>query len=152
MDEENGVNRRAHVRFRFQTPFLAELSLWRVRGRSYRSRVQKVIVRDISLGGCSFISTLQLPLREDVEWSVKLELGHYIAKPRLILLHRRQEEGSNVYGGRWILTGLERQAFQFRFDDYVRLMLIESPHIHTLYKKISDRNDDGHFKHLDVTS
>ncbi|TVY01135.1 PilZ domain-containing protein [Cohnella terricola] len=152
MNEENGVNRRTHVRFRFQTPFLAELSLWRVRDRGLRSRAQKVIVRDISLGGCSFISKLQLPLREDVEWLVQLELGHYTAKPRLILLHRREEEGSIVYGGRWIMTALERQAFQFRFNDYVRLMLLESPHIHTLYKKIADRNDDGQFKHLDVTS
>jgi len=152
MDEEIAVNRRVHIRFRPQTPIYVELSLWQVRERELRSRAQRVVLRDIGLGGCSFATSLRLPIRDDVEWMVELQLGHYTAKPRIVLLHSGEEDGLFFYGGEWRMTGLERQAFRYRFDEYVRLMLIASPHIHALYKKVADRFDDGGFKRLDVTS
>ncbi|OXS61645.1 hypothetical protein B1A99_03235 [Cohnella sp. CIP 111063] len=152
MNEQIAVNRRAHIRFRPLTPVYVELTLWQVRDRELRSRAQRVLLRDIGLGGCSFATNLRLPVRDDVEWMVEVQLGHYAAKPRIVLLHCGEEDGLFFYGGQWKMAGLERQAFQYRFDEYVRLMLSASPHIHALYKKVIDRRDDGEFKRLDVTS
>ncbi len=152
MDEQIASNRREHLRFRPQTPVHVELTLWQVRDRELQSRAQRVLLRDIGLGGCSFATSLRLPVRDDVEWRIEVQLGHYAAKPRIVLLHAGEEDGLFFYGGQWRMTGLERQAFRYRFDEYIRSMLSASPHIHTLYKQVSDRRDDGRFRHLDVTS
>jgi hypothetical protein len=152
MDEEIALNRRAHIRFKLQTPFFVELSLYQVQGKELRSHAQRVVLRDISLGGCSFATHLRLPIRNDVEWQVVLQLGHYTAKPGFIVLHCGHEDGLLIYGGRWVMTGLERQAFQYRFHEYMRLALVASPSIHRLYKKVMDRRDDRGFERLDVTS
>ncbi len=152
MDEEITVNRRAYIRFRPQTPVYVELSLWQVQERELKSRAQRVLLRDVGHGGCSFATNLRLPVRDDVEWMIELQLGQYTARPRIVLLHSGEEDGLFFYGEEWRMMGWEHQAFRFRFDEYVRQMLIASPHIHTLYKKVASRHDDGQFKHLDVTS
>jgi len=153
MDEERLENRRAHIRFKPPTPYYGILTLWQARGREIRSRAQRVLLRDIGLGGCSFATNLRLPVGdEEAEWMIELQLGHYTAKPRIVLLHARQEDGLLVYGGRWIMTGLEAQAFRYRFNEHIRTMLLQSPHIHTLYKRVSERQADETFKRLDVSS
>ncbi|MFC4597470.1 hypothetical protein [Cohnella hongkongensis] len=151
MSEQRVVNRRAHLRFRPQSPVYVELMLWRIRDSERRSRAQRVLLRDIGLGGCSFATHLRLPIRDDVEWRIEMQLAGYTACPRIVLLHGgAEDDGRHYYGGQWRMNGAELLAFQYRFEEYVRLMLLESPHIHTLYKKVSDRRDDGEFKRLDA--
>jgi hypothetical protein len=111
-----------------------------------------VLLHNISLGGCRFTTSLQIPVRDDVEWQIKLQLGHYNVKLRAVVLHESEEEGLNAYGVKWLMTGVEKQAFQYRLGEYLRLVLVSSPHIVTLYKKIADRHNDDFFKKLDVTS
>jgi hypothetical protein len=152
MNEERMENRREYIRFQLTVPLFAELSLWQIREREMRSRSQRVLLNNISVGGCLFTTNLLLPVREDVEWLLKLQLGHYTVKARAIVLHTGQEDGLIRYGVRWVMSGMERQAFQYRLNEYMRMVLVSSPHIHTLYNKISERKSDGRFKKLDVTS
>lgn len=152
MEEQLEENRREYIRFKLITPLFAELSLWRVNEREMRSRSQRVLFNNISVGGCQFSSNLLIPIRDDVEWLLKLQLGHYTVKARAVILHASQEDGLYAYGARWIMTNLERQAYQYRLNEYLRMVLVTSPHIHTLYKRIIDRNSDGYFKKFDVTS
>jgi hypothetical protein len=152
MEEELQENRREHIRFKLTAPLFAEMSLWCVREREMRSRSQRVILNNISVGGCQFATSLQIPVRDDVQWLLKLQLGHYTVKARAVILHSGEEEGLYLYGARWNMSGLDRQAFQYRLNEYLRLVLVSSPHIHSLYKKIVDRGGDGQFKKLDITS
>lgn len=151
MEEGLEENRREHLRFRLNVPLYAEFSLWRVREREIRSRKQRVLIHNISVGGCQFSTNLQIPVRDDVEWILNLQLNHNTIKLKAIILHVVPKDGRFAYGVRWVLTGLERQAFQYRLQEYLRLVLVSSVHILTLYKKISDR-DVGQFKRLDTTS
>jgi len=152
MDDDSYENRRAHIRFKPPSPLYGVLTLWEVRGREIRSKAQRVLLRDIGLGGCGFSTSLRLPVGDEAEWMIELQLGHYTAKPRLFILHSREEEGMYRYGGRWSMTGLEYQAFQYRFHEHIRTMLVDNPHIHTLYKRVAQRRLDGDFKKLDVSS
>ncbi|XID92825.1 PilZ domain-containing protein [Paenibacillaceae bacterium WGS1546] len=152
MDKENIENRRAFVRFKPQAPLYVELSLHQVGQTEIGSRVQRVLLQDISLGGCRIATSLALPVREDVEWTVKLQLGFYTAKPRYVIVHSGREDGLYSYGGRWEMTGLERHAFQYRFHEYMKLLMASRPHIRALYKKLAERDMDERFKRLDVTS
>ncbi|QMV43214.1 PilZ domain-containing protein [Cohnella cholangitidis] len=152
MDGEWVENRRQHLRFQLTVPLFAELSLWQIREREMRSRSQRVMLNNISVGGCLFATALVLPVRDDVEWLLKLQLGHYTVKARAVILHAGQEDGLSRYGVRWIMSGMERQAFQYRLNEYMRMVLVSSPHIHTLYNKISERKADGQFKKFDITS
>ncbi|MCD9023687.1 hypothetical protein [Cohnella silvisoli] len=152
MDEEIQENRRENIRFELIVPLFAELSLWRVKEREIRSRTQRVLLRNISAGGCRFKTHLHIPPRDDVEWLLKFQLGNYSLKQKVIIVNTCQEEGLQVYGGCWTMTGLERQSFQYRLNEYLHTVLVSSPHIHTLYKKIAGRDDDGQFRKLDVTS
>jgi hypothetical protein len=152
MEEEIQENRRESIRFGLIAPLFAELSLWRVKDREIRSRTQRVLLNNISAGGCQFKTHLQIPPRDDVEWLLKFQLGKYSVKLRVIIMNKDEEEGLQVYGCRLAMTGLERQSFQYRLNEYLRTVLLSSPHIHTLYKKIADRDNDGFFRKLDVTS
>ncbi|WP_239618859.1 PilZ domain-containing protein [Cohnella mopanensis] len=152
MDGERTENRREHIRFQLTVPLFADLSLSQVKERELRSRIQRVLLNNISVGGCQFTTNLILPVRDDVEWLLKLQLGHYTVKARAVILHTDNEEGLARYGVRWVMSGLERHAFQYRLNEYMRMVLISSPHIHTLYNKISERKSDGLFKKFDVTS
>ncbi|RKP53179.1 PilZ domain-containing protein [Cohnella endophytica] len=152
MEEEKEDNRRESVRFGFNVPLFAELSLRSVNGSEVGSRSQRVMLNNVGMGGCCFVTFLQLPVREDVEWFLKMRLGNYSLSLRGIIVYRNEVEGYQSYGAKWVLTGLERQALQYRLNEYVRNVLVSSPHIHTLYKKLSARNDDSEFRHLDVSS
>lgn len=152
MEEVREENRREHVRFEANVPLFAELSLWKANGKELGSRTQRVIINNLSLGGCCFETFLELPIREDVEWLLNMRLGKYSINLRGIVVRRERSDGYQIYGAKWVLTGLERQALQYRLNEYVRLVLVSSPHIHALYKKLSTRNDDGRFRHLDVSS
>jgi hypothetical protein len=152
MEEEKQENRRESFRFELIVPLFAELSLWRVKDREMRSRTQRVLLNNISAGGCRFKTHLQIPPRDDVEWLLKFQLGKYAAKLRVFIVNVGQEEGLQVYGCRWAMTGLEHQSFQYRLNEYLHAVLVSSPHIHTLYKKMADRDNDDYFRKLDVTS
>ncbi|WP_256758976.1 hypothetical protein [Cohnella sp. WQ 127256] len=152
MDDVLVENRREHIRFKLTTPLFAELSLWRVDVREIRSRKQVILLNNMSVGGCQFTTNLLIPVREDVEWLIEYRMGHYFVKLRTVIVHTGHEDGLHTYGARWLMTGLERQAYQYRLNDYMQKVIISSPHIHTLYKKISDRNNDGQFRQFDVTS
>lgn len=152
MDEEWVENRREHIRFQLTVPLFAELSLWQVAEREIRSRNQRVMLNNISVGGCQFTTNLIIPVRDDVEWLLKLQLVHYTVKAKAVILHTGHEDGLVRYGVRWVMTGLERHAFQYRLSEYMRMVLVTSPHIHTLYSKISERKADSQFKKFDITS
>ncbi len=152
MEEELQLNRRKHIRFELNSPLFSEISLCRVKEREIRSRTQRILLYNISAGGCQFKTHLRIPPREDVEWLIKLQFGKYTTQLKANIVRTTQEEGIHIYGGCWKMTGLERQTFQYRLNEYLHSLLVSSPHILALYRKISDRNNDGHFRQLDVTS
>jgi hypothetical protein len=150
--EERPENRRRHIRFELNVPLFAELSLWRIKGVEMKSRTQRVLVNDISAGGCQFRTHLQIPPREDVEWLLKLQFGKYKTQLKAIIVRAFEDEGLQVYGIRWTMTGLEYQAFHYRLNEYIYSSMVSSPHIQTLYRKIAERSSDGQFQRLDVSS
>jgi hypothetical protein len=152
MEEEIIENRREHIRFELSVPLFAEFSLGRVKEKEIKSRSQRVLLTNISAGGCQLKTFLQIPPRDDVEWLLKLQLGKYATQLKAVIVRCTEEEGLQVYGLRWIMTGLECQTFKYRLQDYLFSVLVSSPHIHTLYRKIAARNSDGLFRQLDVNS
>jgi len=144
--------RRQHMRFKLNAPLFAHLSLCRVKERDIESRAQRVMLNNISVGGCQFTTNLLIPVRDDVEWKLRLQLGHYWVKLKAVVVHYAEAEGLYHYGVRWKINGLERQALQYRLNEYLRLIFVSSPHIHSLYKKLANRNCDGQFKPFDATS
>jgi hypothetical protein len=152
MDEEIQENRREYIRFELHVPLFAELSLARVQERELKSRTQRVLLNDISLGGCQFKTYLLIPARSDVEWSFKLQLGKYFLNLKAIIVRSAQEDGFYVYGVCWKMTNFERHALHYRLNEYLFSVLVSSPHILTLYRKIVERKANGHFRGLDITS
>lgn len=152
MEEERTENRRKHIRFELIVPLFAEFSLWRVKDKEIKSRTQRVLLTNISAGGCQLKTFLQIPPRDDVEWLLKLQLGKYTTQLKAVIVRSTEEEGLQVYGLRWIMTGVEYQTFKYRLHEYLFSVLVSSPQIHTIYRKIAARNSDGLFRQLDVTS
>lgn len=152
MSEEGKDNRREHIRFKLHVPLYAELTLHRVGGREMRSRTQKVLLDDISCGGCLFRTYLELPAREDVEWRMKLDLGEFAIRAIAIVVRSFEEEGYHMHGARWKLTDYEKRLFHYRLNRYLQSVYAFPPHIQTLYRKVNERGDDGQFKRLDLST
>lgn len=152
MKQEERENRREHVRFSLHVPLYAELTLHRVGGRELRSRTQKVLLDDISFGGCLFRTHLQLPPRPDVEWVFRLQLGSYTVHLKGIVLRAKVDEGYCLYGVRWMLSAYESHLFRYRLNEYMLATYSFGPHIQAFYRKLAERRADSSFKRLDYTT
>ena len=152
MSEEGKDNRREHIRFKLYVPLYAELTLLRVGGREMRSRSQRVLLDNISYGGCLFRSYLQLPARDDVEWAMRLDFGSYEIRAIAVIVRAYAEDGYAMYGVRWKLTDYEKHVFHYRLNQYLQTVYDFPPHIQTLYRKVNERDDDGRFKELDMST
>lgn len=145
-------NRREHIRFKLHVPLCAELTLLRVGGRHMRSRSQRVLLDDIGYGGCLFRTYLELPARDDVEWTMKLDLGGYEIRAVAVIVRAFEEEGYRMHGARWKLTDYEKHLFHYRLNHYLQSVYAFPPHIQTLYRKVIERDEDGQFKRLDFSN
>ncbi|MFD0671298.1 PilZ domain-containing protein [Cohnella sp. GCM10027633] len=152
MEQEERQNRREHVRFSLSVPLYGELSLHRVGEQEIRSRTQKVLLDDISYGGCLFRTHLQIPPRSDVEWVFKLQLGTYSIHLKGTVLRARAEEEYFLYGVRWNLSAYESHLFRYRLNEYMLATYAFGPHIQTLYRKLAERSADPSFKRMDYTT
>ncbi len=150
MNDEGIAYRREHIRFKLHVPLYAELTLQRVGGREMNSRTQKVLLDDISFGGCLFRTHLQLPVREDVEWRMMLPLGSFVIRATTVVVRAYEEEGYFLHGARWVQSDYEKHLFQYRLNRYLQAAYAFGPHIQTLYRKVNERGDDGRFKRLDL--
>lgn len=151
MDENSAENRREFVRLRLTIPIFAELSLSRIGEREMRSRTRRVNMEDIGPGGCRFTTWLRLPSREDVEWLLKFRLGkHFIHLKAQVLWSDADDEGMFTHGAKWRMTEFERQVYRYRLYEFMRTMLVASPHIHMLYKKMAARSQEEPVRRLDL--
>ncbi|MBO9597677.1 MAG: PilZ domain-containing protein [Cohnella sp.] len=152
MDSDEPFNRRKHIRFALYLPLYAELSLHRVGSQYRRSRSIKVLLDDISFGGCLFRTGLIIPPRDDVEWLLKLRFGTYAMHAKAIVVRSSEEEGYYLYGVKWKLSAYERHLFQYRMNEYLQATYVFAPHIQTLYRQVMERAADQQFKKLDIIS
>jgi len=152
MESDEPFNRRQYIRFGLYIPLYAELSLHRVGAQYRRSRSTKVLLDNISFGGCLFRTNLILPPREDVEWVLKLRLGTYTIHVKAIVVRTSEEDGYYLYGVKWKLSPYERHLFQYRLNEYLQATYVFAPHIQTLYRLVMERTADQHFKKLDIIS
>ncbi|MFC5530635.1 PilZ domain-containing protein [Cohnella yongneupensis] len=152
MDQEEQENRRQYIRFGLHLPLYAELSLLRVGDRTARSRSQKVLLDNISFGGCLFRTHLELPPRDDVEWMLKMQLNHHEVHLKATIVRVQEEEGYFLYGVSWKLSTYERHLFHYRLNEYLQSAYAFAPHIQTLYRKVMERGGDKQFKRLDYTT
>lgn len=152
MGEEVPQNRRLHVRFGLHVPLYADLYLHRVGDREITSRTLKVLLDNISYGGCLFRTHLQIPPRPDVTWMLKLRLGQSTMRLKGIIVRGQAEEGYSLYGVTWKLSAYESQIFRYRLNEYLQATYVFAPHIQTLYRKIAERSEDSRFKRLDFTT
>lgn len=152
MESDEPFNRRKHIRFGLYIPLYAELSLHRVGAQYRRSRSTKVLLDNISFGGCLFRTNLILPPREDVEWLLKLRFGTYTMHVKAIVVRASGEDGYYLYGAKWKLSPYERHLFQYRLNEYLQATYVFAPHIQTLYRLVMERSADQYFKRLDIIS
>jgi len=151
MDAEERQNRRAFIRFELHIPLFAELSLCSVGDRTMSSRSQKVLMKNISFGGCLFGTHLQLPARDDVVWFLNVPLGRHAMQLKTIIVRASEEDGLFYYGASWKMSAYESYLFQYRLNAYLQATYVFSPRIQSLYNKINERKVDHGFKKLDIT-
>lgn len=152
MESEEPLNRREYIRFNLYIPLYAELSLYRVGNQCRKSRSLKVILDNISFGGCLFRTHLIIPPREEVEWLLKLQLGRNTMHIKAVVVRSSKEEGFFLYGVKWRLSAYERHIFQYRLNEYLSATYVFGPHIQTLYRKVMERISDQPFNKLDIIS
>ncbi|WEK54911.1 MAG: PilZ domain-containing protein [Candidatus Cohnella colombiensis] len=152
MNEIVQPNRRKYMRFELHIPLFAEFALFSVGERALRSRSQKVIVNNISFGGCRFSTHLQIPPRDDVRWCLKVDLGRSTMSLKGVIVHVEEAEGLHQYGVRWELSNYERHCFEYKLNEYLMTVYTFSPHIQSLYKQVIARYPEQHFQKLDFKS
>ncbi len=152
MESDEPFNRRKSIRFGLYIPLYAELSLHRVSAMYRRSRSTRVLLDNISIGGCLFRTNLILPPRDDVEWLFKLQFGRYTMHVKAIVVRTTEEEGYYLYGAKWKLSPYERHLFQYRMNEYLQATYVFAPHIQTLYRQVMERTADQQFKKFDIIS
>lgn len=138
------------IRFRWMGSIISELSLCRLKNNEITSRPAKVLMMKIGPRGCQFQTYMNIPVREDAEWLMKQQIGSYTAHLNGIIVGSDQDAGWWTYDMRWNMTGFAQQTFEYRLNAYMQTLLVNSPHIMTLYRSISQRSD-GDFRHLDVS-
>ncbi|WP_373231301.1 hypothetical protein [Cohnella sp.] len=139
------------IRFRWMGSITSELSLCRLKDREITSRPAKVLMMKIGLRGCRFQTYMNIPVREDAEWLMKQQIGSYTALLNGIIVSSDQDAGWWTYEMRWKMSSFAQQTFEYRLNAYMQALLVNSPHIMTLYRSISQRND-GEFRRLDVST
>lgn len=151
-NEQERSNRRQHLRFGLHIPLFAELSLSRVGEMEMRSKSQRVLLDNISFGGCLFRTHLRIPPRSDVLWSFKLQMGIHIVHTKGIVLRASEEEGYYLYGAAWKQSEYERQLFRYRLNEYLLSAYSLGPHIESFYRQLTERDMDETFKRWDVST
>lgn len=139
------------IRFRWMGSNKSELSLSRLKGKEITSRPAKVLMMKIGPSGCQFQTYMNIPVREDAEWMLKQQIGSYTAHLNGIIVGSDQDAGWWTYDMRWQMTGFAQQTFEYRLNAYMLTLLVKNPHIMTLYRSISKRND-GEFHRLDLST
>lgn len=152
MENEENQNRREHIRFGLHIPLFAELSLHRVGELELHSRSQRVLLDNISFGGCLFRTHLRIPPRQDVEWLFKLQLGTNTVHSKGIVLRVREDEGYCLYGAAWKQSTYESRLFRYRLNKYLHATYVLGPHIEAFYRKLSERSVDGTFQRWDFST
>jgi hypothetical protein len=147
IDEKPSFNEMC---FRWLGSTQTELIVYRLNHKELISRPIKVFMIKLGPHGCEFQSYMNIPLRDDVEWLLKQQMGSYMAHLNGVIVSSEQAYGWWTYEMKWTLSGFAKQSFEYRLNAYMQTVLVNSPHILSLYRAISERND-GEFRHLDVS-
>lgn len=139
------------IKFRWMGSLRSELILCRLKDKEMTSSPAKVIMLKLGPRGCQFQTYINIPVREDAIWLMKHQIGSYLAHLNGIIVSSQQEAGWWTYEMRWNMSGFAQETFEFRLNAYMHALLVNSPHILTLYRSISGRND-GEFRRLDVST
>ena len=104
-------NRRNHDRLEFLYPLEAEMRLVSIAGRNMELGKSNVLVKDISIGGLRYISTLKLPVRGDVLFQFETEiLGKVITLNGSIVWKEEINEDLIEYGIKFMIGSDEQAA------------------------------------------
>ncbi|MFQ3546326.1 EAL domain-containing protein [Halobacillus rhizosphaerae] len=66
------VERRAYYRYSFAMPLQGKLMIKEVKGKEVAAGYTEVLIKDVSIGGLKLVSSLNIPVRPDVQLSLEI--------------------------------------------------------------------------------
>lgn len=149
--DDQHQNRPSTFGFKWMGSITSELTLCRLNDREITSRPAKVLMMKMGSWGCQFQTYMNIPVREDAEWCLKQQIGSYTAHLNGIIVSSEHDAGWWTYDMKWKMTNFAQQTFEYRLNTYMQTLLVNSPHIMTLYRSLCQRNDNE-FRRLDVST
>ncbi|MGG0643192.1 EAL domain-containing protein [Sporosarcina gallistercoris] len=109
--KDNVVNRRKYFRVSSDPPFKARMTIDEVNGKKVKVGNVNVLITNIGPGGLYFISTVELPQRQDVVVKFTIELFGEIHFFYANLIHGREEKDLFGYGVSFLADEKTRNAY-----------------------------------------
>lgn len=138
-DEDRSMN---DLRFRWLGSTRTELSLCRLQDEVMINRSIQVFMLRIGPSSCEFQTYMDIPVRDDAQWLMKQQMGSYTAFLHGIIVSSVQVSGWWKYEMKWTMSKFAQQIYEYRLNAYMQKVLVDSPHILTLYRAINERNDE----------
>ena len=104
-------SKRRYYRIHFPYPLGADMTLLSISGRLMKLGKSSILIEDLSVGGLRFISTLNLPVRNDMIFHVETHiLGETIQMNGYIVWKEEMNNDLIEYGVEFIIRGAEQAA------------------------------------------
>ena len=106
------------------------------------NRSIQVFMLKIGPNSCEFQTYMDIPVRDDAQWLMKQQMGSYTAHLHGIIISSVQVFGWWKYEMKWTMSKFAQQTYEYRLNAYMQKVLVDSPHILSLYQAINERNDE----------
>jgi len=129
---------RESQRLKFPGMAWASLSVSSVAGRPVRSGVRPVLIMNLSAEGLGFITSLELPVRQDYRLGFDFELDSRRMKLEGEVVWKNPEENLFLYGVKLLLDDDDRQALRQAMERRMQRLAPGVVAIHDLYRRMSE--------------
>ncbi|ETI69362.1 EAL domain-containing protein [Neobacillus vireti] len=96
-------SKRKYYRVNFPYPLAAKMTLLSIAGKPMRLGKSSVLIEDISIGGLRYLSTLKLPVRDDVILQFEFELLSEVIKVKGHIVWKEDNDELTEYGIEFII-------------------------------------------------
>jgi hypothetical protein len=129
---------RETQRLKFPGMAWASLSVSSVAGRAVRSGIRPVLIMNLSAEGLGFITSLELPVRQDYRLGFEFDLDGKRLKVEGEVVWKNPEENLFLYGVKLLLDEGTRQVLSQAMERRLQKLAPGVVAIHDLYRRMSE--------------
>lgn len=119
MKSDYRINRRKYKRYKYNGKFDAKMNVIKVDNKSIQSEWRKIQVNDISKGGMQIMSSLKLPLINELMLNFKILVSDKEIPLKGIVVRREKTNNMYIYGISFKISEIEMEELEKYFKSDV---------------------------------